>query len=183
MEELDKIVKLRDELIDKREKLKREIETIDEIINILEDIIREKSYVPASELAKQEVKEEVRPIPTTPMRTVNLVRYGDRVVCSADIYEDRVSVNISPSIELLTGDRLVKYLIREMEKYLEEDLKAQTEGRLPPTQRFFFSIDEDDSGNLVKIEFIDHGREDRRRDLLGKIRWAINRFISEKEKI
>jgi len=182
LEDLNKIVKLRDELIDKREKLKREIEIIDEVISILEKIIREKSYVPASELAKREVKEEVKPVSVTPMRTVTLVRHEDRVVCSADIFEDRVSVNISPSIELSTGDRLVKYLIREMEKYLEEDLKAQVEGRLPPTQRFFFSIDEDEAGNLTKIEFIDHGREDRRRDLLGKIRWAINRFISEKER-
>lgn len=185
MEDVNKLVKLRDELIGKREKLKEELKLLDETIEVLENIIKEKSYIPASELPKEEVKieKEAKPTPAIPMRTVNLVKYKGEIVCYADIYDDRIAVHISSRIEMPTSDRLIKYLIREMEKYLEEDLKAQIEEKLPPSQRFFFSIDEDDKGNITRIEFIDHGREDRRRDLLGKIRWAVNRFLAEKEEI
>lgn len=178
MEDLDKLARLLDELVKRRDKLREELRLLDDMISVLEGILRERSYVPASQLAAREAE---RPRPEALARTAVLVRWKGEPVCQAEIYDDRVVVGISPSIGFPTSDRLAKYLIREMEKYLEEDLKAQAEGRIPPDQRFLFTIDEDERGNLTKIEFIDHGREDRRRDLLGKIRWAVNRFVSEKE--
>lgn len=187
--EVNKLVELRDKLIDKKKTLENEIKIIEEIIKLLEELIKEKSYVTAAELVEKEkevlekppTEVSVKERPQFPLRTVILVKHKNENVCYADIYEDRVIVNISPHIELHTGDRLVKYIIREMEKYLEEDLKAQVEGRLPASERFYFSIDENKEGFITKIEIIDHGREDRRRDLLGKIRWAINRYVTEKE--
>ncbi len=189
--EIDKLVELRDKLVEKKRELEEEIRVLDEVIKILEELIKERSYVRAIDLHKQKEEHvekpskpptevEVREKARYPLRTITLVRYRDENICYADVYEDRVVINISPRIEMPTSDRLVKYIIREMEKYLEEDLKAQIEGRIPPAERFYFSIDENQEGHLTRIEFIDHGREDRRRDLLGKIRWAINRFISEK---
>jgi hypothetical protein len=183
--EIDDILKLREYLVKKKEELEGELKTLDTLISLLEEVLKNKSFMPATELLEEkEVKKEaveVAPAPSAPIRSITLVKYQNRNACYADIYEDRVVIHVSREIEMPTSDRLVKYIIKSLEKYLEEDLKAQAEGRISPSMRFYFSMDEDDRGNLVKIEFVDHGVEDRRRELINKIRWAVRTFVSEKE--
>lgn len=184
--EIDEIIKLRDHLIRKREELESELDSLRSLINLLEEVLKSKSFVPATELIEEKKVEkeavEAKPTPSAPIRSIVLVKHQNRNVCYAEIYEDRVVIYVSPEIEMPTNDRLVKYIIKSLEQYLEEDLRAQAEGRISPSMRFYFSMDDDERGNLTRIEFTDHGIEDRRRELINKIRWAVRTFVSEKER-
>jgi len=169
---LEDLLELRERLKEREKEVKRELEELTRMINILDKLISTYSYKPASELIeKAEVKEP-------PPRREALVIWRGKPVSTVEVRRDKVIVEISKDLKLPLDHSLVHYIKRELDKCFEEDLRLESEGKLTPDKRFLYIIDEED-GYLSKIEFIDHGNEARRRGLLGKIRWMIRTYSKE----
>lgn len=167
---MEKIVDLRSKLDKKREELEKELEEINTIIKLLDNIIEKQSFQPATELIEE--KEE------KPIRQEVFFIWEGKEYAWLVIYQDKVIVNISPDLNLSIESKLVNYIKREMDKYFNEDLKLEVEGKIDPNKRFTYTIDEED-GKLTQVEFYDYGKENRRRDLLGKIKWVLKTHSKE----
>jgi hypothetical protein len=123
---------------------------------------------------KEEVAEE-----RVPLRKDVLFRWRGEIYAWVEIYDNKVVVKIDKRLKLPVEDRLVKYLRREMDKYHEEDLEKIAKGFLDSKMQFTYLMDEEE-GFLTLIEFVDHGIEERRNDLLRKILWALRTHAKEK---
>lgn len=168
---LDKIVELRSKIEEKISRLRQELEELNTLMQVLDRIIEEASYKPAIELTKEEREER-------PVKRDVLFTWRGKALAWVDIYLDRVVVDISPEANIPIDHKLVAYIKRELDRLFEEDLARESRGEIEPGKRFIYTMDEKD-GLLTQIEFIDHGDEARRRDLLGKIRWVLRTYARE----
>jgi hypothetical protein len=166
--DLEKIVKMRERLEKKLEELEGEIDEAKYLITILDKIIEGESFKPAAEIISEE----------KPKRRERFFAWSGKDYAWIELYENRVLLDISPEFNLPIEHKLVNYLKRELDKYFEEDLKLEEEGKIDPRKRFIYTLDEK-GGKLTQVEFIDYGNEDRRRDLLGKIRWVLRTYAKE----
>jgi len=179
-ESVDELIRLRDELKQEIEKLKERIQKLEGYIEAIDKVISTKSFVSAKELAvKEETEKEEVIEEKTPLRKDVLFRWRGEAYAWIEIYDDRVVIKIDKKLRLPVEDRLVKYLRREMDKYHEEDLEKVLKGFIDNKMQFSYLMDEDE-GFLTLIEFVDHGIEERRNDLLRKILWALRTHAKEK---
>ncbi len=168
---LEKIIELREKLFRRIEELEREIMDFKNVIRVLDRIIEGESFKPAIEVMEEKIEER-------PIRRERFFTWNGKEYAWINMYENKVVIDISPEMKLPIEHKLVNYLKRELDKYFEEDLKLEEEGKIDPKKRFIYTIDEED-GNLTQVEFIDYGDEQRRRDLLGKIRWVLRTYAKE----
>jgi len=180
-EDINKLIELRNKLEREIEELRERINQLEEYIKAIDSVISAKSFVSAEELIEKETvreKEEVRET-KPPLRKDVLFRWQGRPYAWVEIYDDKVVIRIDKELRLPVEDRLVKYLRREMDKYHEEDLEKIAKGFMDRKMQFMYLIDEEE-GYLTYVEFIDHGIEERRNDLLRKILWALKTHAKEK---
>lgn len=173
-DELEKLVELRRRVEEKIESLRSELEELNLMIKLIDKLIENSSYKPAIELAEKPVEK----IEERPVKREVLFTWRGKSLAWVEIYLDRVIVDISPETNLPLDHKLVAYIKRELDKLFEEDLEKESKGEIEAGKRFIYTMDEKD-GLLTQIEFIDHGNEARRRDLLGKIRWVLRTYARE----
>ena len=171
--DIEKLIELRGKLERRLEELEGEIDDIKNMISLIDKIIEGISFKPAIEVMEKEKAIEERPI-----RRERFFIWEGKEYAWINIYENRVIIDVSQDLKLPIEHKLVNYLKRELDKYFEEDLKRGEEGKIDPKKRFIYTLDEE-GGNLTQIEFIDYGDEQRRRDLLGKIRWVLRTYAKE----
>ncbi len=170
---LERLVELREKLASRIEELEKEIEDLRNMIRVLDRLIEGESFKPAID-----VMEEVEKLEERPVRRERFFVWNGKEYAWINIYEHKVVIDISPELKLPIEHKLVNYLKRELDKYFEEDLRLEQEGKIDPKKRFIYTIDEE-GGFLTQVEFLDYGDEQRRRDLLGKIRWVLRTFAKE----
>ncbi len=187
--DLEELVKIREYLEKKKEELKIELERIEKLLSIVDNIITQESFKTATEYVEEiktpakETTEKARETKLVkaveaPLRRNTLFSWRGTTYATMELYRDRVVVNISKDLKLSVDSRLVNYLKRELDRYFEEDLRRAEEGVLDSSKRFIYTIDESE-GFLTQIEFYDYGNEERRRDLLSKIRWVLRTHARE----
>lgn len=167
---IEEIVRLRERIKKKIDVLKDEMDELERMIKILDDIIEKHSFKPAVEMIEK--KEEKI------LRREKFFSWKSIDYAWLEIYENKVIINISKEFNLPIEHKLVNYIKKELDRCFEEDLKLSEEGKIDPKKRFIYTLDEKD-GILTQIEFVDYGVEERRRDLLGKIRWVLRTFAKE----
>ena len=170
---IEDIIKLREDIKKKIEKLREEADNLEKIVKIFDEIIEKQSFKPALEIAEEEKTSAEKIVRREKFFSWNGIDYA-----WIEIYENKIIVNISKDLKLPIEHKLANYLKRELDKYFEEDLKLSEEGKIDPKKRFVYTLDEEE-GNLTQVEFIDYGDEEKRRDLLGKIRWVLRTFAKE----
>lgn len=172
--ELERLVELRRKVEKRIESLRSELEELDLMIKIIDKWIENRSYKPAIELTEKPVEK----VEERPVKREVLFTWRGKALAWVNIYLDRVVVDISTETNLPVDHKLVAYIKRELDRLFEEDLEKESKGEIEPGKRFIYTMDEKD-GLLTQIEFIDHGNEARRRDLLGKIRWVLRTYARE----
>ncbi len=172
-EDIEDIIRLREKLRERTEKLREELEILEKTVKILDEIVEKQSFKPAIEMVEKE-----KPPTERMIRREKFFSWGGADYAWIEIYENKIVVNISKDLKLPIEHKLINYLKRELDKYFEEDLRLSEEGKLDPKKRFVYTLDEEE-GNLTQVEFIDYANEERRRDLLGKIRWILRTFAKE----
>jgi hypothetical protein len=145
------------------------------MIKALDKVIEATSFKPAVKFIEKqpEVIEEEKLI-----RKEVFFSWKRKDYAWISIYQNKVIIDISPELGITIESKLVNYIRRELDKYFQEDLQLEMDGKIDADKRFIYTIDEQD-GKLTQIEFYDYGNETRRRDLLGKIRWALRTYAKE----
>ncbi len=171
---IEKLIELRHKIENKIQSLKQELEELNTFLQIIDRMIESQSYKPAIELAEK----QPQMIEERPVKREVLFMWRGKPLAWVEIYLDKVIVDISTEANIPIDHKLVAYIKRELDKIFEEDLEKEAKGEIEPGKRFIYTMDEKD-GLLTQIEFIDHGNEARRRDLLGKIRWVLRTYARE----
>ncbi|MFQ5872033.1 MAG: hypothetical protein ACE5IB_07735, partial [Candidatus Geothermarchaeales archaeon] len=74
--------------------------------------------------------------------------------------------------------RPLRYLIRSLDGYVEDDLRMVKQGDLEEGDKLNYSVREEE-GDLRELR-VNHYRSDERlKDIMGKARWAIRTVFSE----
>ncbi len=171
---IEKIVELREKIEERIKNLKEELDELELTLKIIDKLIENISYKPAIEIKEKPEERTVE----RPIRREPLFNWRGKTLAWVEIYLDRVVVDISLEANIPIDHKLVAYIKRELDKLFEEDLEREAKGELEPSKRFIYTMDEK-NGVLSQIEFMDHGNETRRRDLLGKIRWMLRTYARE----
>ena len=193
---IDDVEELRQYLEKRREELEEELRRINRFLKALEDMITEKSFSPADKIKplgaeRPEPREpmktewaetsiETKPQQEKPLRTEILWVSRGRPVAWVDHYPHAVVVRIDKSFGFRVDDTLVtRFLEPRLTEEMSKDMREIDEGKRPKDKRFSFHILDED-GIVTRIEVVDHGEVARRRDTIGKIRWALKKFEEKK---
>jgi len=192
---IDDVEELRKYLEKRREELEEELRKVNRFLKALEDLITEKSFSPADKIyalstekttvqpaRKEEVEEKAEPAPQPekPLRTEILWVSRGRPVAWVDHYPHAVVVRIDKSFGFRVDDTLVtRFLEPRLTEEMSRDMREIEEGKRPKDKRFSFHILDED-GIVTRIEVVDHGEVARRRDTIGKIRWALKKYEEKK---
>jgi hypothetical protein len=183
-EELDikKLIELK-EWVDKRAaELKSEMGILEALSSMLSTIIAEKSFQPASTLAKEAISEQPQlvqlkqPQPEQPGGIP--IRSSDGMLL-ATIYREDTRMRIVFSRELALKEDIQPFRAFLIKKVLEpitsQDLEAVSRGRIPPDRAFNYELKVEDG---VLRELILNNLYDpaRIRDIQSAVRWTLERM-------
>jgi len=186
-EELDvkKLIELQ-EWIDKRVvDLKNEVKILETLSSMLSTVIAEKSFQPASDLAKEAAPEQIQP------KQIQLEQPGGIPIRSSDgvllatIYREDTRMRIVFSRDLALKEDIQPFrafLIRKvLEPITSQDLEAVSKGRIPPDRAFNYElkVDEGVLRELILNNLYDPARI---RDIQSAIRWTLERMYERTKK-
>ncbi|MBS7642196.1 MAG: hypothetical protein QW374_02340 [Candidatus Bathyarchaeia archaeon] len=187
-EELDvkKLVELK-EWIDKRVgELKGEIEILSALSSMLSMVIAEKSFQPASTLAREQATpEQPKPKPVQVEQARGIpIRSSDGTLL-AMIYREDTRMRIVFSRELALREDIQPFrafLIRKvLEPITSQDLEAVSRGRIPPDRAFNYElkVEEGVLRELILNNLYDTARI---RDIQSAVRWTLERMYERAKK-
>lgn len=186
-EELDvkKLIELK-EWIDKRVvDLKNEVKILETLSSMLSTVIAEKSFQPASDLAKEVAPEQIQPKQIQLEQPVGIpIRSSDGVLL-ATIYREDTRMRIVFSRDLALKEDIQPFrafLIRKvLEPITSQDLEAVSKGRIPPDRAFNYElkVDEGVLRELILNNLYDPARI---RDIQSAIRWTLERMYERTKK-
>lgn len=174
MSSSDELVKIKEGIRRRIERYRSRISELELILKLLDKLTSVQEAKPAAPALEREVTERVE----KPLRKEALLSHEGKEYAWVSLYENKVVVNISKELNLPIDSRLVSYLKKELDRYVKEDMILADQGKIDPGKKFFYTLDED-RGVIVGVEFVDYGNEERRRDLVGKIRWILRTHLRE----
>ncbi|MCS7112954.1 MAG: hypothetical protein NZ955_03235 [Candidatus Bathyarchaeota archaeon] len=185
-EELDvkKLIELK-EWIDKRVvDLKNEVGILEALSSMLSTFIAEKSFQPASALAKEVTPEPIQPKQVQPEPGGVPIRSSDGILLATVYREDtRMRIVFSRDLALKEDIQPFKaFLIRKvLEPITSQDLEAVSRGRIPPDRAFNYElkVEEGVLRELILNNLYDPARI---RDIQSAIRWTLERMYERAKK-
>jgi|GEM_PF-652221 len=183
-EELDvkKLIELK-EWVDKRVvELKSEMGILEALSSMLSTIIAEKSFQPASTLAKEVISEQPQLVQPKQPQSEQLagipIRSSDGMLL-ATIYREDTRMRIVFSRELALKEDIQPFRAFLIKKVLEpitsQDLEAVSRGRIPPDRAFNYELRVED-GILRELILNNLYDPARIRDIQSAVRWTLERM-------
>ncbi|MEM2739184.1 MAG: hypothetical protein QXQ29_00060 [Candidatus Bathyarchaeia archaeon] len=186
-EELDlkKLIELK-EWIDKRVvDLKNEVGILETLSSMLGTVIAEKSFQPASALAREATPEPIQPKQVQPEQLGGIpIRSSDGMLLATVYREDtRMRIVFSRDLALKEDIQPFKaFLIRKvLEPITSQDLEAVSRGRIPPDRAFNYElrVEEGVLRELILNNLYDPARI---RDIQSAVRWTLERMYERAKK-
>ncbi len=195
MEEVPDIEELRLYLVKRIEELEEELARLKKYLNALENMISEKTFVPANQMAREAAEPEPKPRQEAverrvehvirreepkPIRKDVLYIYRGRPIAWVEHYEKGFAVSIDKEFGLRKSHSLIKrFLEPRLREEMAKDMQEIERGERRPEDRFTFHI-VSEGDVITRIEVRDNGEIHRRKDTIGKIRWVLKKFDEEK---
>jgi len=162
----------------RRERLKANLEEVDSILEIIDERLRSVSFSTADEILEAEEPRVEVVAPKEEPRNVELLRVGSDVIASAEILSYRVKMKVHSPFRISLDTRPLRYLIRSLDGYVEDDLRMMKQGDLEEGDKLNYSVAEEE-GDLRELRVNNYRSDERLKDIMGKARWAIRTVFSE----
>ena len=179
---IKKLVNFRSQLEKRIEEVKQELESLQDLMEILNIILLEKGFKrpEPSKVEIPSVKEEVKPQileeykVEIPMKTVTGEKLATMYVGEDFVYvvmekDKKFRDDIPPFRQFL--------IERVFLKMQEKDREAARQGEITPDKIFSYSIVKE--GNVIKEIIIRNVNEERIRDLKSSIRWTLEKMFEK----
>lgn len=183
-EKIRKIAQLREMLEERATKLEAELEGMRTLLSFINELLLEKSFKRAEEIAKPVTPKpaEVAPPPARPegqVRTVPLKTRAGELLANLDVEDDlmrivpasdkKFSVNTPPFTAFLVQ--------RILGKMKETDQELVREGRMMPQEALVYEVKTD--GDILQEITIRNFRPQRERELRSATRWTLEKMYEK----
>ncbi|BDR91624.1 hypothetical protein [Vulcanisaeta souniana] len=169
--DVKKLLELRDKLDNRIRELQEELNLLNEIKNVLDNIIKSQSIVPATELVGKP-QDLGRLVETREIRS----RTNNELLGTVEIYEGGVSIKpIKPFSKDVTAFRRF-FRDKILEGFKQEDDKLVRDGQLRREEAFNYEI-KLDGDNVVNIIIRNYRNDERLREIIRAIRWTLERVL------
>jgi len=179
LSDVEKLAELKKRLEDEREKLLERINEITLLLQLIDAYLREQSFVSAEKLLKEETTRRVEK--KVPKRELEVLRFRGKVILKGEVTPDSITIYVDPEAKIPMNSGPIRYLIKLLDKHMEDDLKLIKDGLLSSDKKLTYIIDEE-NGNLSKIKVINYNTNKRLRDILSNVRWAVRTLLRESSK-
>jgi len=161
-EEIKKIADLREILEERIKNLEAELEGMRALLDFVNNLLIERSFKKAGEIAKTKPAKPVEAVPP-PMHV------GEDQILIEPASDKQFNVNTPPFTAFLVE--------RIFEKMRDKDQELVRQGRLMPNQVFFYEIEkEGDILRRIRIRNVDPQRE---REIRSATRWTLEKMYDK----
>jgi len=182
-EEIKKIADLREILEEKIKNLEAELDGMRALLDFVNDLLIERSFKKAGEIAKTKPPEKVEIAPSTtakkvikkiPLKTAS----GELL---ANMYIEEGQIRIVPASDKqfnVNTPPFTAFLVdRIFEKMRNKDQELVRQGRLMPNKAFSYEVEkEEDVLREIRIRNADHQRE---REIRSATRWTLEKMYDK----
>ncbi len=185
-EKIRKIAQLREMLEERARKLEVELEGMQTLLSFINELLLEKSFRRAEEIAKpaaaEKAEEAPQPAPSPPekrARTVPLKTGAGELL--ANLYVDGDLMRIVPAqdkkFNVKTPPFTAFLVERILGKMRQKDEELAREGRIMPEETLIFEIDKDE--DVLQEIRIRNFRRQRERELRSATRWTLEKMYEK----
>jgi len=183
-EKIKKIAELREMLEERTKSLEAELEGMRILLDFINNLLLEKSFKRAKEIAKPvspippeakpkpvPIKKEVRTIPlkTGTGELLANIHVEDGVMRILPAPDKKFNVNTPPFTAFLVN--------RILEKMRERDQELTREGRIMPDEAFSYNIKKD--GDILQEIIIQNFNFSREREIRSATRWTLEKMYEK----
>jgi len=181
-EEIKKIADLREILEEKIKNLEAELEGMRALLDFVNNLLIERSFKKAGEIAKARPPEPVETVPSTAkkiLRTVPLKTASGELLANMNIEEGQISIVPASDKQFnVNTPPFTAFLVeRIFEKMRNKDQELVRQGRLMPDEVFSYEIEkEGDILREIRIRNVDPQRE---REIRSATRWTLEKMYDK----
>jgi len=177
-EDVKRLADLMLRIEDRIRELEEELETLREISQLIDSLLRKRSFLRASQVPPPEESREEE------ARTRILSRPKDGLpLATARIYEDKLVIDVNPELPLRTSIPPFKsfFINRILESMKEKDRREAAEGRIEHTQVLDPDIRESPDGRIELIEIRNVSDNKRVNEILNTLTWTLTKMLEKIE--
>jgi len=183
-EKIRKIAQLREMLEERATKLEAELEGMRTLLSFINDLLLEKSFKRAEEIAKPVTPKpaEVVPPPARPekqVRTVPLKTGAGELLANLNVEDDlmRIIPASDKKFNVNTPPFTAFLVQRILGKMRETDQELVREGRMMPQEALVYELKKD--GDILQEITVRNFRPQRERELRSATRWTLEKMYEK----
>lgn len=177
------LLEIRSFLEDKIKELRKELETLQSLMKIVESELIGKGF------KRAELKEETIPIGVTPQTTEQKTEEAENVIplktvtgeLLATLYEGKNTLKVVTAVDKkfdINTPPFTQFLIeRVLTKMQEKDRELARTGEITREEILFYNILRD--GNIIKEITINNVTEERKNELKSAMRWTLEKMYEK----
>jgi len=182
-EEIKKIADLREILEERIKNLEAELEGMRALLDFVNNLLIERSFKKAGEIAKTKPAKPVEAVPPPTLekilRTIPLKTASGELLANMHVGEDQILIEPASDKQFnVNTPPFTAFLVeRIFEKMRDKDQELVRQGRLMPNQVFFYEIEkEGDILRRIRIRNVDPQRE---REIRSATRWTLEKMYDK----
>jgi hypothetical protein len=181
-ERIRKIAELRETLEERAKSLEAELQGLRALLDFINELLIEKSFKKAEEIAKPPSMPEVKPQPVPAkkqLRTIPLKAVTDELLATMYIEDDQIRIIPEPDLQFSDNTPpFTAFLVdRIIGKMVERDRELVNQGKLVPDKAFSYNIEKD--GDILKEISIRNLAPQRERELRSSTRWTFEKMLEK----
>jgi hypothetical protein len=181
-ERIRKIAELRETLEERVKSLEAELQGLRILLDFINELLIEKSFKKAEEIAKPPSMPDVKPQPVLAkkqLRTILLKTVTDELLATMYIEDDQIRIVPEPNLQFSDNTPpFTAFLIdRIIGKMVERDRELVNQGKLLPDKAFSYNIEKD--GDILKEILIRNLAPQRERELKSATRWTFEKMLEK----
>jgi len=178
-EKIRKIAELRERLEERTKSLEAELEGMRTLLDVINDLLIEKSFKRAEEIAKPAMPKppKVEPQPAPPkkaLRTFPLKNKSGELLANLYIEDDSMRVVPEKKINVNTPPFTAFLIEKILANMQQRDLELVRQGQIKPDKVLSYEVKKD--GDILQEVIIHNFAPERERELRSATRWTLEKM-------
>jgi hypothetical protein len=174
-----KIAELRESLEERVKSMEAELHGLRALLDFINELLIEKSFKKAEEIAKPPSVSEVKPQPTPPkrhVRTFPLKMATGELLANLYVEDDQIRIVPEPKTQFdVNTPPFTAFLVdRILGKMRERDREFVKQGKLVPDKAFSYDIEKE--GQVLKVITIRNLAPQKEKELRSAVQWTLEKM-------